>query len=384
MSSNNLRAALIAVTLGTLVALSGIGIGAATLSQQPSAVEQPAEVTQTTVADAENGTSPADDDVVEAFEERIESLETVEMTYEMNATFDGDQTMTSEQTVWADYENDRIRTETESDQTETITVRNESKTVTYDVENNQVHRYDNSGDAGPQTIVDQLLSNGEYTYEERESLDGEETYRLDVTPTNTGDVSDVDATLWLDTDTHFPTQLTTSYGGDDYDYETTVTFRNVSLNEPIPDERFTIDIPDDAEEPDYSVPDRTSYDSLSALEEDTDRSAPAPDVPDAYSFEEGHVTDGDDYHLVTLQYTTDDGETLRVSQQQSETNYDYGESDRYDEVDVGDHTGYYAEFEYDGETTSILDVNCENNSYSISGDLSKEESIEVAESLACE
>jgi outer membrane lipoprotein-sorting protein len=386
MVPDNLRAALIAVTFGALVVASGV-TGAAAMTDQSPTAEQHAEQTENTSSDADEqaDSSLADgDEVIETFEERVSSLDTLVMTYETNVTINDNRTMTTLQEMWVDYENDRIRTETETDRTETITVRNESKTVTYDVENNQVNRFDNTGDTGPKTTIDRMLNNSELSYDGRERLDGEQTYRLDVTPTNTeGMDGSVDATVWLDTDTYFPTKVATSMDNGEYDYEMTAQFRNVTLNESIPDDRFTIDVPDDAEEPDYSMPNRSAYDSLSVLKNNTNHSVPEPDVPDAYSFEEGHVIDGDDYQAITLRYANGDGDSLHVATR-SLTDFNYSDSEQFDAVDVGNRTGYYTDYEYNGNTTSILVLDCADNSHSLSGRLSKEEIVDIGESLDCE
>ncbi|WP_222918913.1 DUF4367 domain-containing protein [Natrinema sp. SYSU A 869] len=386
MAPDSLRAALIAVTLGSLLVFSSVATGAGAISGQPATVEQPAQATQSSTTDTANGSSPTDSAVVETFTDRMTSLDMVAMTYEMNMTFDTDRTTTTEQQMWIDSENNRTRTESSSEQTETITVSNESETVTYDVENNQVSRFDHSSDTSPQSPVEQLVTDNEFTYEGQESLDGEETYRLDVNQTDGETMAEsVDTTLWLDTDTYFPTKIVHDVSDDDYEYEMVVDIRNVSLNEPISDERFTIDIPEDAETPDNSPFDRTTYDSLSDLRDDTNQSITSPDVPERYSFAEASVIKSDDFSMITFQYVTDSDDVVHVTKRpDSRSSYDYDQTDRYDAVDVGDHTGYYAEFEHDGATTSILRLNCTNADYSISGDLSKEESIDVAESLPCE
>ena len=402
MVPDNLRAAVLAVTLGSLVTLSGVGIGGAVAAQQPSDAEQSTQLSfedpdRDSDSDPDNENqnenenetdsgpaSPSGDEVVERFEERVESLDTLVLTYETNVTLDGNATMWTERRMWVDYENDRIRTETETERTHSITVRNESRTVTYDVENQQVNRFDTVGNLSDPTPVGDLVTDTELTYEGRERLDGEETYRLSATPTDANEASGTaDVTVWLDAETYFPTKMTSELTGDDYEYEATAHFRNVSLNETLDDDRFTIDVPEDAEEPDISPPNVTTYGSLSELREETNRSVPSPDVPDAYDFERGHVMDDEDYQSITLRYATDDGETLHVVKRPA-TEYDFGESDVYEPVEVGNATGYYSEYEYDGNTTSAVVLPCEGTTYSVSGDLSRAGSIDVAESLACE
>jgi len=205
-----------------------------------------------------------------------------------------------------------------------------------------------------------------------------------VTPANTSGLSgSVDVTVWLDAETYFPTAMKSELEDSEYNYSITAQFRNVSLNESIPDDRFTIDVPDDAKEPEQSVPDVRSYDSLSVLRNDTNRSVPSPDVPGVYSFEDGYVTDGGEYYSVTLQYATEDGRTLDVVKRPP-TEYNFSDSDTFEPVDAGNHTGYYRNYEHDGETTSVVVIPCETTTYSVSGDLvGRERLFAVAESIGC-
>lgn len=378
------RATLTAVAISTLLLLSSIGTGGAAVSQQPPAVDRPAhdvQFTPSNAADANDSTSPDGDEVIERFEERLASLETALMTYETTMQSD-DRTITTERRLWLDRENSRVRTETETNRTNRITVRNESTIVTYDVENNRVNRINRSGETTPQTLLEPLVNGSELTYEGREQIDGESAYRLDVEPSNALDSDSVNVTLWLDSETYFPTRITTVSGSGDAAFTSTIRIQNVTLNEPIPDDRFTIDIPEDADRRDHSTPDRTTYDSLSALQEDTAGPTPAPDVPDAYTFEKGVVTTGTDHDSVSLRYAADD-ELLYVMQR-STSGYDFGESDTFQEVDVGNDTGYYTEYEFDDDTTSVIVLPCGDVTYSVSGHLSKNESISVAESLGCQ
>jgi outer membrane lipoprotein-sorting protein len=306
------------------------------------------------------------------------------MAYETNTTINGNTTITSERRMWVDYENDRVRTEWETNRTHVITVRNESGMMSYDVENNQVNRFNVSVDMADVTPVDGLVTDTEIAYEGRDRIDGEEAYLLTVTPTNASDpLGSPNVTVWLDTDTYFPTVMTSELDDGETDFEQTTRFRNVSLNASIPDDRFTIDVPDNATEPEQSLPKVTEYDSLSSLREDTNQSVPSADIPDAYTFEEGYVIADDDYHSVTLRYVTEDDESLTVVKHLP-MEYNFSESDRYETIDVGNHTGYYTEYEYDGNTTSVVVVPCEDTTYRVSGDRSKGETVGVADSLTCE
>jgi outer membrane lipoprotein-sorting protein len=384
MVPDNPRATLTAVAVGMLVLLSSIGAGGAAVTQQPPAVDRPAHDVQLTpsgVNDSNDSTATDGDEVVEQLEDRLASLDTAVVTYETTMRSD-DRTTTSERRLWIDRENNRVRTEVETNRTNRITVRNESAIVTYDVENNRVSRVDRSGEATPQTLIETLVNSSELTYEGRDRIDGEPTYRLDVEPTDGAGSGSFDMTLWLDPETYFPTRITTVSGSGDSEFTSTIRVRNVTLNEPIPDDRFTIDTPEDADRRDHSTPDRTTYDSLSTLQAETDGPGPDPDLPDAYTFEEGVVTAGADYDSISLRYAAGD-QYLNVVKRPA-SGYDLSESDTFREVDVGNDTGYYTEYEFDGVTTAVVILPCGDVTYSVSGPLSKGESLGVAESLGCE
>jgi outer membrane lipoprotein-sorting protein len=384
MVPDNPRAALIAVALGSLVALSGIGPGLAAATQQPAAVEQPDRAVSTAQqpTDETNESAPSGSEVIDRFEERVESLDTLVMTYETEVNRGENRTSSTETRRWVDYENDRTRTETETDRTHTITVRNESRTVIYDVENNEVNRFENDGDVATPELVTGLFDDTEIAFAGTERIDGERTYRLEVTRPDAA--TDVEQTVWLDADTYFTTRVAIDANDERDGDELVVDIRNVTLNEPIPEERFTIDIPEDAEESGYSMPEQTTYDSLDALQEGTDATITEPDVPDAYQFTEGRVLETENYHAVTLSYGTDDGSEVSVSRMlNGGPDFDYGELDIYTELDIGNRTGYYTEYEHDGGTTSVLVLPCENSTYSVFGGLSEDEITGVGESLAC-
>ena len=105
-------------------------------------------------------------------------------------------------------------------------------------------------------------------------IDGEETYRLALEPNTTGmSVSgSFDLTVWIDSETYIPKRAQSAVSSDNYSFETTQQYRNVSLNKSLSDDRFTIDVPDDAEEPGSSDFDMTSYSHESPKEQRTDPS----------------------------------------------------------------------------------------------------------------
>ncbi|MDS0260921.1 hypothetical protein NDI56_16085 [Haloarcula sp. S1CR25-12] len=393
MNPDILKAPLFAVLMGALLVLAGVTAGAVQMPQQDAAAVQPTptptdDATESGESDTEHGNeTPTADEVLSTFQNRTSSLDTLVMTVETDITMDGNETHSTERTVWVDYENNRTRTERTSDYGETITVRNGSATVTYNAEENTVSRFNSSfGDRQlDPTGLDRLINNSDAAFEGREQLDGEETYRLSLEPNTTGTMvtGSVDVTVWLDAETYFPTQAQTAVSSDDYSFETTQRYRNVSLNESLSDDRFTIDIPDDAEEPGSAGYDMTSYESLSNLRANATQNVPSPTLPANYSFDDGYIVEHEDDVSLTLRYTAGANETLTVSQRSGD-GFNYSESEQFESVDVGARTGWYDELDVGDSTVAMLAWDCGSNRYTVSGPLEKSETVDVAESIACQ
>lgn len=378
------RTSTIAALLGVLLLVTAIG-GPATAAPAATTPAQPSEHATSEYAqtDAEATDNLTAEDILDGYRQRVSSLETLTLTVQSDAN-SSSYSSSSTQSIWVDFENNRIRTERNSSYGETVTVRNESGTVSYNVEENTVSRYDYTFDDqyGDQFGLGPVFNNSDVTYEGTETIGGTEAYRLDAEPeTEYGDAS-YDVTIWLSTETDLPIQYEMSSDGE-YSYEVTQRYTNVTVNETISDERFTIDIPDDAERPDTSTPEFYSYDSESELRANTSQSVPEPTVPENYSFDSGYVTDGEEYSSVTLSYTTDSDDSLTVSKRAAST-YNYSQHDSFEEVTVGNRTGYYNEFDYGETNISILVWESGDHQYTVYGSLNESETIAVAESVAPE
>lgn len=400
MNPGKLTAPLIAVLLGALLVLAGVTTGAVEMPQQdtatdaqptPTPTENPADGGESNnepaTANERTNETPTGDEILSTYQNRTASLDTLVMTVETNITTDGNETYSSEKDVWVDYENERSRTERTSEYGKTITVRNETATVTYNVEENSVSRFNGSltDRQFDPTGLNQLINNSDATFEGREQLNGEETYRLSLEP-NTTDLTvtgSFNITVWVDAETYFPTQAHSSMSSEEYSFETTQQYRNVTLNESLSDERFTIDIPDDAEEPSSSDYEMTSYESLSNLRTNATQEVPSPDLPANYSFDSGYIVEHDNDTSLTLRYTAGENETLTVSQRSGD-GFDYSESEGFESVDVGSQTGWYNEHDTGETTVAMLAWDCGGNRYSVSGPLEKSQLKDIAESITCE
>ncbi|MFC6974448.1 alcohol dehydrogenase catalytic domain-containing protein [Halomicroarcula sp. GCM10025709] len=309
----------------------------------------------------------------------------------------GNETFNSSQTVWVDFENERTRIERDTGSSELITVRNESGSVTYNVEDNSVNRYDFSFNRTQNGISNllRLVDENETTFEGQERLDGDETYRLSFEP-DTSEMTipgSVDITVWFDTETSLPKQIHMVAESSEFSINVTQEYQRMSVDEQLSDDRFTIDIPADAEGPDSvevnaedsdSVEvDATSYESLPALRNNTTQDVPSPELPEPYSFDRGHLVEDGDETSVILRYTNGANETLSVSQH-STTDFNYSESERFDAVEFGDRTGWYSEFNSNDTTVSMLAWDCGDSRYTLSGSLTESEATDTAKAITCE
>ncbi|SEP32331.1 hypothetical protein SAMN05216388_10865, partial [Halorientalis persicus] len=222
MSADDLRPSRLVATFGALLLVSSAVTGAA-------AVAAPIGSTPT-----DDGPSDVSDvsgeEIVDTFEERVDSIDTLVMTKTTKMTMDGNQTSTTETKLWADFETDRLRREVveSSAGSETITVRNETGTITYTPDENRYNTYDMTSNVS--TMVTRMVGSAEFEYEASETVDGNEVYRLRAIPNTTADRNaDVTGTVWVDTETYFPTKVTVDTDTERMNYTMTMQFSNVSL-----------------------------------------------------------------------------------------------------------------------------------------------------------
>lgn len=371
MVPDKLRAPILVAALAALVVAGGVAGTSIAIDQSDESPDtQPTD-------DASTAESSDDANVVSSFEGRIASLETLSMIQKMTMETDGNHSSTTETRMWIDFEDDQVRREVVNSSygSERITVRNESQSVSYDPADNTVTRHDTTGTT-VYTPVKSLLNASEITYEERERVDGESTYRLSLV-SNESMGAKANATLWIDTDTHFPKKMHVSPESEEMSYTMTMAFSNVSLNTEIPDSRFSIEIPDNATEPQQTTSSIETYDSLDELRDAATVSVPDPDVPGNYSFDEGRITDRDDHYSLSLTYT-DGADTLSVSKRPA-TDYNFSDSEDFESVELGDRTGWYDGFDDSG----VVAWECGEYSYSVHGKASKADLTDTARSMVC-
>ncbi|WP_121821544.1 outer membrane lipoprotein-sorting protein [Halostella salina] len=383
MVPNSLRSSLPALLLVGMIALSGC-LGAVapgdsateTETDDPTTErpdEQAATATETAESDDETTEPPTDEELTESFRERLSGLDSITMTQEMTYVIDGNET-TTETRTWARFDTGESRTKTLSPEAASgdVTIINESAMQRYDESESTVTVYDRSGTSqGTLGTTFGGLENASLQYEATEQVDGERTYRVSITPTNTVG-TDVEVTGWIDAETYFPVRYESAAQTGEYNVSTTVEYENVTLNPDLPDSTFTFeDLPDDVTFETYETPDTETYNSREALTAASNLSVPDPDVPAGYEFESGMTVTGNT-EQVSITYTNG---TDRFTVTKIAATYDTnGEN-----VTVGDQQGAYDEL----GSTAMVSWTCDGRTYSVTGPFDEDGLVEIAESMAC-
>ncbi|MEF8785495.1 MAG: DUF4367 domain-containing protein [Haloarculaceae archaeon] len=340
----------------------------------------------TTVAQTDEATTdePDGEEVIDSFTERLETIDTIEFT-RITETESNGETMESTERVSADLDAFQKRTETidSTFRNNTTTMVNESTSLTYNEDENTVTEYEYRGDI-LLPMLEQLANDSaiEYEYLGTDTVDGQDVYVLEGTPTEQLDTeTDTSLTVHVGTETHFPVQIAIDVESSEYDYNysSTITYENVTLNEDIPESTFDIDVPDDATDPTENFgPDISTYDTHDALQSNTELSVPSAELAEGYEFDQARVIDGDGYYTVSSTYT--DGTDRITVSIQDDNPFDYSEIEDYEEVSVGENTGWYAEY----DEFSFLHWDSNGQSLSLYGQLSEEETLDIAASITGE
>lgn len=325
---------------------------------------------------------PDGEKIVEEFRDQIDSLETVQFTRVTELTYDNE-TTTDSVRVHADFEDSQKRVETLDGPTDTTRVWDDGHVIDYDARENTVSEYEVTG-TSLLPDVDGLANESLIDYEYRgiETVDGQQTYALDavrdtqVQQNNDNANTTVSATLYIDASTYFPVRTEWHTSSEEFEHSSTVSYENVTLDEEIPDSTFELDLPDDVEDHRNSLPDTSEYDSYDDLVSNTELPLPDAELADGFSFDSGVVFDVDDLQRVTLTYTNGHESVIVTTRSEPVAGFDYGESDRYDAVEVGDTTGYV----HTGDDVTSLYVGGDQ-SYTVFGEIDEETGVDIAEAI---
>lgn len=218
------------------------------------------------------------------------------------------------------------------------------------------------------------------TYEGTDVVDGREAHVLELSSqriNGTGSLTRFNQTLWFDTEWYFLLKARVTGTADGERFAMTTTFRNVTIDPGLDEDRFRFEPPPNATRERDADHRMMTYGSVSELRSETRLSVPDPALPADFAFRSGTLVtrDGDD-HSVRLRYTNDTSQLSVIVIDGSQVVPDPdGES-----VTVDGTTGAYREYGISGAVT----WQCGGMTYTVSGDLvGREQLLAVAESVGC-
>ncbi|WP_230198611.1 DUF4367 domain-containing protein [Halopiger goleimassiliensis] len=322
---------------------------------------------------------PDGDELLEQSMEAESNVDTLQGVQTTTITTDGE-TVETKMEVWQSGDQYRAELlETENPEEFDVMVVDGSETWMYDEDENRAVLADLGLDAEAleafgEELSDAIFANMSATVDGTDTVADRDVYVLELE--GDGDALYESATLWVDQETHYPLkqEATTSFL---QEMTTTVTFETVTFDEPIDDERFTFDVPDDAEVVEMSELGPEQYDSIEAAEEAVPFDPPRPEVPDEYSLETVTANEALPGWTASMQYQADDGSLLSVSVSEAgnEPVFDAdGETIEIDGVDA-------VVQELPGSDMTSIEWEQDGLTYTVSGDLETDDLVSVAESI---
>ena len=322
---------------------------------------------------------PDADALLEAATEAESSVETVQgiQTITMD---DGTETVTTTQEVWErgpdQYRADII--ETDDPEPIDVIVSDGSTMWMYDEDDNEAVRMELGFDQADQEalndgFVEAFTNDTDVTIEGTDTVADRDVYVLELT----GDGDDAlyeSATLWIDQETDYPVKqkITPAVGES---VTTTTAFEEVAFDEEIDDEVFAFEPPEDAEIREFDELMPQQYTDVDAADADVPFDVPRPDVPAEYTLESVLAGENMVGWSATLQYTDETSFlTVGVADEAQDPVF---EPDS-DPVEIDDVDATIREAT---ETRTIIEWEDDGLSYTVSGELTADELIDVAESI---
>jgi len=211
------------------------------------------------------------------------------------------------------------------------------------------------------------------TYEGTESVDGREAYVIHVAPEN--DAATYEQTIWVDTQRFFPVKKRTTWTTDGEQTVVTTTYTNVSYDTGVSEDVFTPEFPDNTTVTVPETPETQTYESVSALEDDTDIRVPEPDIPPGYELSYATQTRGQ-INSVGLRYVN---RTSLITIAKYDRLAAVSAQNESEAVTIDGHPAQVNR----GLTTSVS-WNCEHYRYTIRGEgVSAEQLIAIGQSVGC-
>lgn len=218
------------------------------------------------------------------------------------------------------------------------------------------------------------------TYRGTETVDGRETYVVELAPD--GDVpavaSDLRIRYYLDAERLFPVKVVQSMTVNDEEFRIVTEYTDVEYDPGIPDSRFRFDPPEDAAVVDLDES-QAVYDSRAAAAANVSMAVPDPDVPAGYELVRVGVLRGE-ITTVTVYYRDANGSVLYVSEHSEPRSTGAAEKEP---VRIAGREGNYVGTDALG---AVVWTCSDGNQYAVvsaDGSLSKSMLVAVARSIAC-
>ena len=327
-----------------------------------------------------DGDLPDADALLEAATEAESNVETVQgiQTVTMD---DGTETVTTTQEVW-ERGSDQYRADiVEADDPEPIDVIvSDGSTIwMYDEDDNEAVQMELGFDQADEEalndgFVEAFRTDTDASVEGTETVADRDVYVLELT----GDGDDAlyeSSTLWIDQETDYPVkqEITPAVGES---VTMTTAFEEVTFDEEIDDEVFAFEPPADAEIREFDDLMPQQYADVDAADADVPFDVPRPDVPDEYTLESVLAGENMVGWSATLQYTDDTGSFLTVGIADEPQDPVFEPDSDPVEIDNVDATIREAT-----EMRTIVEWEDDGLTYTVAGELSADELIEIAESI---
>lgn len=183
------------------------------------------------------------------------------------------------------------------------------------------------------------------------------------------------ATYYIDQEWHLPLKTRVAVQVGNRTNVATVTYTNVSFDEPVDDEQFEFEPPSTASVVEGANGSFDQYHSRDSLVEAVDQSVPDPSHPTGYEFQYAQVSPSASGQTITMIYASE-SDTVTVSKASGETD---GQSDRGEPVEVAGQSGRRVSV---GPNDAIV-WSCGGNTYSVVGAADGPPLLDVAASVGC-
>ncbi|MDF9745086.1 LolA family protein [Natrinema salsiterrestre] len=252
-------------------------------------------------------------------------------------------------------------------------------------------------------VLETLLEDSRLSHDGTERIDGREAHVIetrppvdDIGPTidlvvgdttyvvplrATGDLEELDVsrTVWIDDAYGYPVKERNAISDDgETRHELTVTYENLSINEPLESGTFTYEPPSDATVVTDGPEPEGVFDSLPAAEDAVPYPLPQPDVPEPYVLDRVTVVEKAERFGTTATLWYNDPNVIAKELFVAVREVQRFRPDALEEIEFDGHTAYRR----DGRIQSVFWA-CDDLNYEVSSLIDGEPLLEIASSIGC-